>query len=183
MHGGERLRYAEMMMMEEKCLYYCGGKIYDLDVFPKPYPALWDNESGLLNERTTQLLEERRRDDKPGYSGVRNHRSVVFAYDISSRASFEELMARYDDLLGYYNRVYSVSPVTILGLKADVSDNEREVSREELSSFAATHGCLPGECSARTGWGVDEVFSQVVEGVHAVRTRIEEGARSTPSVQ
>lgn len=169
------------MMEVQKCFYYCGGKVYDLDVWRRPYPDLWDNESGLLNAVTMQLLEERRRDSQAGYSGVKNHRSVVFAYDVSSRASFEELMVRYDDLLGYYNQVSSASPVTILGLKADVSDNEREVSREELSSFAASHGCLSGECSARTGWGVDEVFSHIVESVHATRTRIEEGRRSTAS--
>lgn len=167
MHGGERLQYEKMMMTTQQCFYYCGGKVYDLDVWSKPYPDLWDNESGLLNARTMRLLDERRKGGRNGYIGVRKRQSVVFAYDISSRASFEELMRRYDDLFRYYNPVSSASPITILGLKADVRDNEREVSREELYSFAASHGCLSGECSARTGWGVDEVFSHIVESVHS----------------
>ena len=53
-------------------------------------------------------------------------------------------------------------------------DSKREVYIETLSSFAALHGCLSGECSALTGHGVDVAFSQITEGVHHSRVLIKE---------
>ena len=98
----------------------------------------------------------------------------MFAYDITSRASLDELTVRYDELLEYFLQLSPVSPVMILGLKLDLENSKREVPREALSTFAAGRGCLTGECSALTGQGVDEAFSEIIEGVHHSRVFIKE---------
>lgn len=70
----------------------------------------------------------------------------------------------------------------ILGVKADVSDDEQQVSKDDLSGFATSRGCLFGECSPKTGSNVDEVFCLITEQVHIIRTGSEGKECKVPSV-
>lgn len=171
------------MCMELDVLYHCGGKRYNLVALPMPYPSLGNTEGELKRENTQQYLKKRGQNNRPGYVNWREHRSLVFVYDISSRTSFETLTERFDDLLVRCTYMSSSSPVMILGLKADVSDDERQVSKDDLSSFAASRGCLFAECSAKTGSNVDEVFGLITEQVDIIRTAFEGVERKTLPVR
>jgi hypothetical protein len=181
LRGGEREEWAMLMCDEPYVWYHCEGKRYNLVAVPnsKPYSSLGNTEGALKRENTRQDLKKRGQNDRPGYVNSTGYRSLVFVYDISSRASFEELTERFDDLLVRCNHVSSSSPVMILGLKADVSDDVRQVSTDDLSGFAASRGCLFAECSAKTGSNVDEVFCLITEQVHIVRMASEGGERKT----
>lgn len=183
MNGGHRRQYCELICDPERCWYHCGGKKYELCLWPMPYPSLADAESEAQKLGRGHSFEDRQKVDGPGYIDTATHQGIIFAYDISSRVSFEDLTERYEGLLRHYKQKSSLDPVVVLGLKSDVSGNERQVSEEELASFAASRGCLPGECSARTGAGIDEVFSQIAEHVHAIRTRFEERGKKVGSLQ
>ncbi|OIW32944.1 ras-domain-containing protein [Coniochaeta ligniaria NRRL 30616] len=150
---------------------------------PRPYPPLGNTEGEVKRENTQQDLKNRGRNDRPGYLDPTGLRSLVFVYDISSRASFEELTERFDELLVRCNYLSSASPVMILGLKADVSDDERQVSKDDLSGFAASRGCLFAECSAKTGANVDEAFGLITEQVHISLTASEGRERKTLPVR
>lgn len=172
-NGGQRRYWDEYMMVQTRVPYFFGGKIYDLDVFANPYPPVANPQDGLQNAKGKKLPGGRKKHDNPGYAGPRRHQSVVFAYDITSRVTFDELVSRFDHLVAHYSQGYSASPIVILGLKSDLED-KREVSRTELSHFATSHGCLSGECSAVSGLGVDEIFSELTETVHFLRKAVEE---------
>ncbi|KAH8903526.1 ras-domain-containing protein [Coniochaeta sp. PMI_546] len=174
MRGGEREEWVMLMCDEPYVWYHCEGKRYNLVAVPnsKPYSSPGNNASALKRENTRQDLKKRAQNDRSGLNST-GYRRLVFVYDISSKASFEELTERFDDLLVRCNHVSSSSPVMILGLKADVSDDVRQVSKDDLRDFAASRGCLFAECSAKTGSNVDEVFCLITEQVHIVRTASE----------
>ena len=93
-------------------------------------------------------------------STAKNAQGLLFTYDITSRRTFK-------DLDEWINKIQNISefPIIIVGCKVDLED-KREVSTEEGHTFAAKYKCPFFETSARTGKGVKEAFSALIQKVY-----------------
>jgi hypothetical protein len=53
--------------------------------------------------------------------------------------------------------------IFLVGNKNDVSEDEKRVTTATAESFAREKNLLFGECSAKTGDGIEKVFNIIVE--------------------
>jgi small GTP-binding protein len=79
---------------------------------------------------------------------------ALLVFDITKRSTFEHLLQWSSDVLAY------ASPGVVLAVVASKIDlhDDREVSKAEAESFAATIGALYFETSAKESSGVDDAF-------------------------
>ena len=96
-------------------------------------------------------------------SAVKNAQGLLFTYDITSRRTFKDLNQWIRQIKDYQD--ISEFPIIIVGCKLDLED-KREVSTEEGHTFAAKYKCPFFETSARTGKGVKEAFSALIQKVY-----------------
>ena len=96
-------------------------------------------------------------------SAVKNVQGLLFTYDITMRSTFEDLNQWIRQINDYQD--ISEFPIIIVGCKLDLED-KREVSTEEGHTFAAKYKCPFFETSARTGKGVKEAFSALIQKVY-----------------
>ena len=96
-------------------------------------------------------------------SAVKNVQGLLFTYDITMRSTFEDLNQWIRQINDYQD--ISEFPIIIVGCKVDLED-KREVSTEEGHTFAAKYKCPFFETSARTGKGVKEAFSALIQKVY-----------------
>ena len=96
-------------------------------------------------------------------SSVKNKQGLLLAYDITMRSTFEDLNQWIRQINDYQD--ISEFPIIIVGCKVDLED-KREVSTEEGHTFAAKYKCPFFETSARTGKGVKEAFSALIQKVY-----------------
>ena len=75
-------------------------------------------------------------------------------YDISNRASFQNIQIWIDDCK---KQTSETVLLVLIGNKEDL-ENKREVSYEEGESFAQKNGMLFFETSAKTGKNIEEMF-------------------------
>ena len=75
---------------------------------------------------------------------------VLLFFDITNRASFEDLEAWLKELNQSKDKSGDLPPVIIVGNKSDAVD-ERAVGRSEATAFAMRNGCMYEEISAATG--------------------------------
>jgi len=94
-------------------------------------------------------------------SYYRGARAIVLVYDISNRASFEELEWWFAERSRY---APESAIKVIVGNKADKVDM-RQVPTTEAARYAARMGALFIEASAKTAVGVREIFRDTVERV------------------
>ncbi len=77
-------------------------------------------------------------------------------YDISKKESFKNISTWLDECKAQ-------SPKTVflvlVGNKVDLAER-REVTYEEGAEFAKKHNMLFFECSAKTGYNIEEVFTE-----------------------
>jgi GTPase SAR1 family protein len=88
----------------------------------------------------------------PARNHYYSHDGAVFVFDVSSKASFVEVKEWY--------RLGGKGPKTVIllvGNKCDVTEEMREVSKEEASSFAEELGATYFETSAKSDSNVIEV--------------------------
>lgn len=89
---------------------------------------------------------------------------AVLVYDVTSRASFEQL-GKYKTMLA--DNVPDHCLIIVAGNKVDLVDNDegqREVSYDEADEYAAKIGAVFFcEVSALTGYGVDLLFGGIVD--------------------
>lgn len=89
---------------------------------------------------------------------------AVLVYDVTSRASFEQL-GKYKAMLS--EKVPDECLIIVAGNKVDLVDNDesqREVSYDEADEYATKIGAaFFCEVSALTGYGVDLLFSGMVD--------------------
>ena len=90
---------------------------------------------------------------------IRSMDGYVYVFDITSRESFDALIARHDLML--QTRDVDVIPLVIAGTKADLGE-ERQVESGEASDRAVGWGGVYVETSAVDGGGVEAVFEAVV---------------------
>ena len=96
-------------------------------------------------------------------STAKNAQGLLFTYDITSRRTFKDLNQWIRQIKDYQD--ISEFPIIIVGCKVDLED-KREVSTEEGHTFAAKYKCPFFETSARTGKGVKEAFSALIQKVY-----------------
>lgn len=95
---------------------------------------------------------------------------VILVYDITDKDSFGALKYWLDDLELHGNKL---EQRVIVGNKID-READREVSSSEARRFAGERKLELIECSAKTGQGIAEVFSVLLEKIlHCVKTNPE----------
>ena len=91
----------------------------------------------------------------------KNSVCAMVVYDISNRESFEHVQNWIED-------VRNQSPKTVLiiliGNKIDLED-QRVVTYDEGNEFAMKNGLVFGETSAKSGVGIEEIFSKSVQEI------------------
>jgi len=91
----------------------------------------------------------------------KNSVCAMVVYDITNRDSFEHVRNWIED-------VRNQSPKTVLiiliGNKIDLED-QRVVSYDEGNEFAMKNGLIFGETSAKSGVGIEEIFSKSVQEI------------------
>jgi Ras-related protein Rab-18 len=95
-------------------------------------------------------------------SYYRGTHGVCLVYDSTSRTSFENLERWLDEARLYCSSEDVV--MLLVGNKIDRSDH-RQVSENEGTAFAAKHGMLFIECSAKTQVGIQQVFEELVRKI------------------
>ena len=91
----------------------------------------------------------------------RNAVGAILVYDITNRASFEELNAWINDL----NTLAAPNAsIVLIGNKSDLTD-ERQVGKEEADAFAENHGLVNIEISSKDGTNIELVFQALAEGI------------------
>ena len=91
----------------------------------------------------------------------KNSVCAMVVYDITNRDSFEHVQNWIED-------VRNQSPKTVLiilvGNKIDLED-QRIVTYDEGNEFAMKNGLIFGETSAKSGVGIEEIFSKSVQEI------------------
>ena len=86
----------------------------------------------------------------------RNAACALVVYDISNRASFDNISMWLDECRASSTNEHLV--IVLVGNKSDLGTTRRRVSRREGEDMAAKYGVLFSETSAKTGDGVDAAF-------------------------
>ena len=107
--------------------------------------------------------QERYRSLAPMY--YRGASAAVVVYDVTSRDSFEGAKSWVKEL---QRRGDPAVVIALAGNKADVREG-RAVPAEEAALYAADHGIICMDTSAKTGLNVKEVFAQI--GAYVRRRR------------
>jgi len=95
-------------------------------------------------------------------SYFRGAAGALLVYDISRRESFNHVSSWLNDTLEHSNPDITI---ILVGNKSDIAD-KRQVSTEEGQAYAAEHGLMFFETSARTGDNVEKAFTAVAEDIH-----------------
>lgn len=95
----------------------------------------------------------------------RNANCAVVVYDITQSASLEKARSWIREL---QRQADPSIVIALCGNKADLSAR-RQVSQEEAKKYADEEGLMWGETSAKSGEGVQEIFTAIGQYIHAYR--------------
>ena len=98
----------------------------------------------------------------------RNANCAVVVYDITQSASLEKARSWIREL---QRQADPSIVIALCGNKADLSAR-RQVSQEEAKKYADEEGLMWGETSAKTGEGVQEIFTAIGQCFVAWRTAV-----------
>ena len=95
---------------------------------------------------------------------IKNSDAVILVYAIDDLSSFKNL----DQWLTKLNETTDLSkkPIIIIGNKADVGDEKREVTYDEGKNYAESKGYKFYETSAKTGQNIHEAFNDIFEQLY-----------------
>ncbi|KAK3825834.1 MAG: P-loop containing nucleoside triphosphate hydrolase protein [Benniella sp.] len=125
-------------------------KVKVIDVEGKKYKlTIWDTAG---QERFRTLTS----------SYYRGAQGVILVYDVSKRDSFNDLQTWFNELDTYCSSKEVVR--MIVGNKVD-KESSREVSRQEGQELARKLQTLFVECSAKTKFGVQQAFDELVQQI------------------
>jgi Ras-related protein Rab-1A len=112
-------------------------------------------KTALINQEEMRLqikVAERNETD----SNKLIYEGVIFVYDVTDKASFDNLKAYVGE-----SDKYGLEGLQriIVGNKIDLLDkNERSIDSESAKEFAGQHNCKYIECSAKSGQHIDDIF-------------------------
>ena len=105
----------------------------------------------------------------------RNTSLAVLVYDISNKISYEGLDVWLKDIR---SRLNEEVPIFIVGNKSD-KGNERKISTDEANDFSTNRRVKYfTECSAKTGFNVDDIFKEVAKYLYSIREELEKDKSS-----
>lgn len=109
-------------------------------------------------------------------SWYRATHGVILVFDVTRKESLQHIDSWLDEVELYSTR----EDITklLVGNKIDCVD--REISREEASSFARDRGMLFIEGSAKTAEGVDQAFDELLQQIIDSLAKTRASARPTP---
>jgi Ras-related protein Rab-2A len=84
----------------------------------------------------------------------KNSVCAMVVYDITSHSTFEHVQNWIEDIK---NQSPKTVLIILIGNKTDLED-KRSVSFDEGNDFAIQNGIIFAETSAKTGYGIDEIF-------------------------
>ena len=95
-------------------------------------------------------------------SFIKKADGILLVYDISNKSSFEAINQWINSLtdIGKENL-----PIILVGNKCDLSDDKREVSKEEGNQKANEYFIPFYETSCKSGINIKEVFEQIIEEI------------------
>ena len=95
---------------------------------------------------------------------IKNSDAVMLVYAIDDINSFKDL----DQWLSKLNDTTDLSkkPIIIIGNKADVENEKREVTYDEGKNYAESKGYRFYETSAKTGQNIHEAFNDIFEQLY-----------------
>ncbi|GAB4822438.1 hypothetical protein N2152v2_009484 [Parachlorella kessleri] len=93
-------------------------------------------------------------------SYYRGAQGIIFVYDVTRRETFESLGDIWMREVDMYSTVEDAVKMVVAN-KTDLAD-AREVSKDDGTQFARTHGCLFVETSAKINEAVDQAFEELV---------------------
>eukprot|EP01101_Sappina_pedata_P010394 TRINITY_DN653_c0_g1_i3.p1 TRINITY_DN653_c0_g1~~TRINITY_DN653_c0_g1_i3.p1 ORF type:complete len:192 (-),score=66.74 TRINITY_DN653_c0_g1_i3:26-601(-) len=113
---------------------------------------------------------------------MREGQGFVLAYSITSRSSFLELSAIYDQIV--MAKDGEKVPIAIVANKCD-QESERQVSRAEGELFAQARGATFCQVSAKNRTNIEEPFFQVVRDIRKERqpTKVAQKKSKTTKVR
>ena len=115
-------------------------------------------------------------------SFFRNAKGVVIAYDVTNSESFDNLKFWISSIKTNLFEKNIFIPIIIIGNKIDLEDM-RDISKDVASAFAKENNFKYFETSAKTGEGVDEAFSDLVNQILANSDKNEEATIERKSVK
>ena len=93
---------------------------------------------------------------------MKSVQGIILTVDLTQRESFNNLINRLDDIKENLN-----DPLIVLfGNKADMDREDWKVTSEEASKFAKEMGIAYFETSAKTGQGINEGLSYLVNDIY-----------------
>ncbi|CAJ0824488.1 14313_t:CDS:10 [Entrophospora sp. SA101] len=106
-------------------------------------------------------------------SYYRGAQGIIFVYDVSIRETFDQLDNWFNELNTYCSNK-NIAKI-IIGNKID-KGTERAISRKEGEAYARKLQTLYTECSAKTKYGVEEAFAELVRKEVATQKKIASNA-------
>lgn len=97
--------------------------------------------------------------------------ALMLVFDVGNRSTLVELMNNYPAIQRFLDNPDWSCHVVIVGAKADIPVEEREVSVEEGLKAARDVGVMYRECSAKERIGVEELVDDVAKVMLAERER------------
>jgi Rab family protein len=96
----------------------------------------------------------------------------LIVYDITKKASFENVKNWYNDLI---NKAEKGCIIALIGNKLDLverNEKKREVTTEEAQSYAEDNNMLFYETSAYNGNNINEIFEELMQTIYTERRKI-----------
>ena len=94
----------------------------------------------------------------------------LIVFSVTDKKSFELLdqwIKNIDDSVDIKSKI-----LILAGNKADIDDDEREVSREEAENYAKSNNILYFETSAKSGLNIKEVFNKLYEDIFNLNKKL-----------
>ena len=91
-------------------------------------------------------------------SPVKVCHGIIFVFELTSRKSFENINVWLD----LVKEIYKNKKMVLFGNKADIDKSQWQVTREEVEAYAKKMNFKYFDTSAKTGQGVDEGISYIV---------------------
>ena len=84
--------------------------------------------------------------------------AAIIVYDLTDKQSF-------DGAVSWINEIRNIEgkdiEIAVVGNKVDLQSNQRQIATETAKQYAADHGFLFTETSAKSGVGVSELFHDI----------------------